>query len=75
MEPLPGYEDRSTVYKFLQKHGEGLHHVSFKSDDLDADVANMESMGVRILGKGEPTVFTHPKTTTGIVNEVTEQDD
>ncbi len=75
MEPLPGFEDRSTVYKFLQTHGEGLHHLSFQTDDLDADAAHMESLGVKVLGKGQPVIFTHPKTTTGIVNEITEESD
>ena len=75
MEPLVGFEDHSTVYKFLQSHGEGVHHLSFKSDNLAADIENMESANVRILGKSNPIVFTHPKTTTGIVNEITEMDD
>jgi methylmalonyl-CoA/ethylmalonyl-CoA epimerase len=75
MEPLPGFEDRSTVYKYLQTHGEGLHHLSFKTDDLAGDIKTMEEAGVKILGAGGPIVFTHPKTTTGIVNEITEMDD
>lgn len=75
MEPLAGFEERSTVYKYLQTHGEGLHHLSFKTDDLAADIERLEAEGVKVMGKGAPIVFTHPKTTTGIVNEITEMDD
>lgn len=74
MEPLEGIE-KSTVRKFLETHGEGLHHLSFKSSDLNEDIDLLEKNGVKVLGKGAPVVFTHPKTTTGIVNEISDMDD
>lgn len=74
MEPLEGVE-KSTVRKFLENHGEGLHHLSFKSSDLKEDVALLEENGIKVIGKGSPIVFTHPKTTTGIVNEISDMDD
>ena len=74
MQPLPGCKE-SPVEKFLAAHGEGLHHLSLKSSDLAEDVTNLESQGVRVLGVGQPVVFTHPKTSGGIVFEITEDDD
>lgn len=74
MEPLEGAE-HSTVRKFLETHGEGIHHLSLKSDDLSEDVVNLESHGIKVLGAGHPVVFTHPKTSGGIVYEITEAED
>jgi methylmalonyl-CoA epimerase len=70
MEPL-GPE--GVVPAFLEKHGEGFHHVSLHSDSLEADRGVLEDGGVRIVCvPGEPVLFTHPKTTNGVVFEITE---
>ena len=69
MEPL-GSE--GVVPKFLAKNGEGFHHISLVSNDLDADCANLESHGAKIIGRSGKTAFTHPKTTGGIVYEIEE---
>ncbi|OGO14810.1 MAG: hypothetical protein A2Z02_04290 [Chloroflexi bacterium RBG_16_48_7] len=69
MEPL-GSE--GIVPKFLAKNGEGFHHISLVSNDLDADCANLESHGVKIIARAGTTAFTHPKTTGGIVYEIEE---
>ena len=74
MEPLEGAE-QSTVRTFLDHHGEGLHHLSLQTDDLSADTARLETLGVKVLGAGQPVVFTHPTTTGGIVYEITELSD
>lgn len=70
MEPLG--ED-GVIPDFLKKHGEGIHHVSIHSDNLPEDKAVFELQNVRVLGnEDDPVVFTHPKTSTGIVFEMTE---
>lgn len=74
MQPMEGYE-KSTVRKFLDTHGEGLHHLSLKSDNLAEDIKLLESQGIKVLGAGQPVVFTHPKTSGGIVFEISEIDD
>lgn len=74
MEPLEGAA-QSTVRKFLETHGEGIHHISLKSSDLASDIACLQECGVKVLGAGQPVVFTHPKTSGGIVYEITEMDD
>lgn len=74
MQPLEGAE-RSTVRKFLETHGEGVHHLSLLSDNLAEDLENLKAHGVKILGEGAPVVFTHPKSSYGIVYEITEMDD
>lgn len=69
MEPI-GTE--GVVPKFLAEKGEGFHHISLLSDDLDADCADFEEKGVKILGRSDKVAFTHPKTTGGILYEITE---
>jgi len=78
IELMEQYGDvKGTVGKFLEKHGPGLHHISLKSDDLDADDAHLLSEGVRVLGKSpkdapERLMFTHPKETGSVVFEIAE---
>jgi|WetSurMetagenome_2_1015567.scaffolds.fasta_scaffold03340_9 methylmalonyl-CoA/ethylmalonyl-CoA epimerase len=70
MEPI-GSE--GVVPKFLEKNGEGFHHVSLLSDDLAADCTNFEKNGARILTRGDKMAFLHPKTTGGILYEIAEE--
>lgn len=72
MEPLG---DQGVVPKYLATHGEGFHHISLLTDDLDGDCEKMEAAGVKIVAKMSDTAFTHPKTTGGIVYEVTVRED
>lgn len=76
MEP---YGDvKGTCAKFLERHGEGLHHISLISDDLDGDDEYLLSCGIHTLGKapkdfpGDRVMFTHPKETNAVVFEITE---
>lgn len=69
MEP---YGDQpGVVSRFLEKRGEGFHHISLLSDDLEGDVAKAESAGIRFVTKLPDAAFTDPKTSGGIVYEIT----
>ena len=63
----------------LSEHGEGIHHVSLGSNDLDADCDDFQQRGVRIVGKAESgdikVAFTHPKNTFGVLFEIAAQHD
>lgn len=71
MEPI-GTE--GVVGKFLKKNGEGFHHISLLSDDLDADIEKMKEAGVKFISiapLGDMRyAFTHPKTTGGVLYEI-----
>lgn len=72
MEPCG---ERGVVPKFLAEHGPGLHHVSLLSDDLDGDYRHCVQRGLKMLGEpgGElRVVFTHPKSTGGVIYELTD---
>lgn len=72
MEPIG---DQGVVSKFLATRGQGLHHISLLTDDLDGEAAAIKKRGVRILGdlNGKlRVVFTHPKDTNGVIYELTD---
>ncbi len=73
MEPT---RDDSPIRRFLEKKGQGLHHVALQTDDIDAEVSRMEDCGIRFLGKVRPgsegtrVTFIHPKSLEGVLTEL-----
>lgn len=60
--------DRSSaVGQALDKRGEGIHTVAFAVDDLDAACATMKAGGAQLIGEGGPQVFVHPRSTHGVL--------
>jgi methylmalonyl-CoA epimerase len=66
----------SVIAKFIEKRGEGLHHVAVKVPDLNAAVARLKSGGARLLNDPRPGagghlyVFVHPSSTGGVLLEL-----
>ena len=73
MEPYG--EQESTISKFLERSGEGFHHLSWLCDDVNKTAQELSDAGVKVLGAGNPVIFTHPKSTGGLVFEITEEED
>jgi methylmalonyl-CoA/ethylmalonyl-CoA epimerase len=75
LEPMG--ED-STVAKFLEKRGEGLHHIALEVEDINVGLKEMETKGIQLIDKeGRPGVagqigFLHPKSTNGVLMELIE---
>jgi methylmalonyl-CoA/ethylmalonyl-CoA epimerase len=76
IEPLPG---NVGVAKFLEKRGEGLHHICIGVDDIDAVLADYKSRGVRLIdetprigAEGHRVAFVHPQSTNGVLVELEE---
>jgi len=73
LEPL---DPTSTIAKFLEKRGPGLHHIAMRVPDLNATVRRLESGGIRLLGApqrgagGHLYVFVHPASTGGVLWEL-----
>jgi methylmalonyl-CoA epimerase len=72
----------SPVAKFLEKRGPGIHHVCVESDSIDEDEARLRGVGVELLrqhptrGAGGARVqFVHPKSTGGILLELSQPPD
>lgn len=71
----------SVVGKFLEKKGEGIHHISFKVKDVDQSLMEIESKGVQLIDKksrqvreNERVAFLHPKNTNGVLFELIQED-
>jgi methylmalonyl-CoA epimerase len=69
----------SSLTKFLEKHGEGLHHICLEVDDIDAALQEMKEKGAPVLDQ-QPrlaaegrAVFVHPKGTNGVLLELLEK--
>lgn len=69
----------TTVARFLQRNGEGLHHVAFAVADIDAALESLISQGARLIdpvakkgGRGARIAFVHPKDLTGTLIELVE---
>ena len=63
----------SAVAKSLETRGEGMHTIAFAVDDLSATCEALKSSGARLIGEGAPQVFVHPKSTHGILLQLSEK--
>ena len=76
IHPLDG---QGPLVKYLEKRGPGLHHICFRSDDLDSDIARLKDKGYQFLSD-EPSagahdtrvIFIHPKSCDGVLIELNE---
>ena len=76
LEPLTS---DSAIAKFIEKRGEGLHHVCMRVPDLAAAVKKLKSENVRLVSEeikigagGHRYVFVHPSSTGGVLLELVE---
>jgi methylmalonyl-CoA epimerase len=70
----------SSLAKFLEKRGEGLHHICLEVDDIDAALQEMQGKGApvldtqpRVAAEGR-AIFLHPKGTNGVLLELIEKE-
>lgn len=76
VEPLAS---DSGVAKFLEKRGEGIHHICFEVDDIEAVLQDLAARGVRLIdeqprrGAQGRVAFLHPKSTHGVLIELIEK--
>src|SRR5262245_33145034 len=79
VELLEPSDPASPIAKFLAKRGPGIHHVCYRVPDLDAALERCKSHGYRLVDEtprpgagGRRIAFLHPKSTNGILLELTE---
>ncbi|MGA9348849.1 MAG: methylmalonyl-CoA epimerase [Anaerolineae bacterium] len=76
VEPLTS---DSGVAKFLEKRGEGIHHICFEVDDIEAALQDLAAKGVRLIdeqprqGAHGRVAFLHPKSAHGVLIELIEK--
>jgi methylmalonyl-CoA epimerase len=79
IELLAPLEAESPIGKFLAKRGPGIHHICYRVPDLEAALQACRSAGYRLIDEtprigagGRRIAFVHPKTTAGILLELTD---
>ena len=79
IELLRPLDEKSSVARFLQKRGEGLHHVCLAVADVEAAMERLREAGARLLSeeplvnaRGTRYVFVHPRSTHGVLLELYE---
>lgn len=80
IELLEGTDAESPISKFIQKRGEGIHHICFAVADLDSAVSEAQKAGMEKISQeddrgagGTRVAFLHPKTTGGVLIELVEK--
>ena len=76
MSPL---DETSTIAKFIDKRGPGLHHVAYAVSDIDATLAQLKESGVEMIDsearvgiRGSRVAFLHPRATGSVLTELVE---
>lgn len=76
IELLEATDSDSTIAKFIEKRGPGLHHIALRVDDLAAAVERLRQQGARLLNEprqgagGHIYVFVHPASAGGVLLEL-----
>lgn len=76
IELLGATRPESPVAKFLEKRGEGIHHIAFQTDGMEGESLRLESEGFPFTGPARPGAeemlirFLHPSGTHGVLTEI-----
>ncbi|MCB0637109.1 MAG: methylmalonyl-CoA epimerase [Lewinella sp.] len=77
VELLEATNPDSAIAKFIEKRGEGIHHVAFRVDDIEAEMARLREEGFQLLNEAPKrgadnmlVCFVHPKTANGVLVEL-----
>lgn len=77
LELLEATDADSPVHKFIEKNGEGFHHIAFQVDDVNKSLGEAHDNGIRLIdeksrrgAEGLHIGFLHPKSTHGILMEI-----
>jgi len=77
VELLEATSDDSPVAKFLEKNGEGVHHIAYEVADLAASLETLKAQGVRLIDEtprrgahDTKIAFLHPKASGGVLTEL-----
>lgn len=80
IELLEATNEKSSIAKFIEKKGEGIHHIAYSVDDIYSEIERLTKEGFEIINK-EPKegadnkliCFLHPKSTNGILVELCQE--
>lgn len=78
IELLQPVGSEGVMAKFLEKRGEGFHHICYEVDDIRTEIESLRAKGIDVLGEPKegvegPAVFLHPRGTHGMLVELVEK--
>ena len=80
IELLESTDPEGAIGKFIEKRGEGVHHIAFAVENLSGALSEVEQQGIRLIDKeprkgaeGLNIAFPHPKSTCGVLTELCEK--
>jgi methylmalonyl-CoA/ethylmalonyl-CoA epimerase len=80
IELLEATNPDSPIAKFIEKKGEGIHHIAFAVDDIEKEIKRLTDEGFQLINKtpkngadNKLVVFLHPKSTNGVLIELCQE--
>ena len=80
IELLEGTNEDSPISRFIAKRGEGIHHIAFDVEDIEAEIKRLQSEGFRLLNEqpkfgadNKLVAFLHPKSSHGVLVELCQE--
>jgi methylmalonyl-CoA/ethylmalonyl-CoA epimerase len=80
IELLAATSSDSPIAKFLEKKGEGIHHIAFDVEDIEAEIGRLKNEGFVVLNEipkkgadNKLVAFLHPKSTNGVLIELCQE--
>lgn len=80
IELVSPLDNDSGIAKFLSQKGEGIHHICFRVDNIEAELSRLDKLGFQLIDKkprigaeGAKIAFLHPKTANGVLIELKEK--
>lgn len=77
IELLEATKKESPIAKFIEKKGEGVHHIAFAVDDIEEEIERLKKEGFKVLNEAPKkgadnklVAFLHPKSTNGVLIEL-----
>ncbi len=77
IELLEATDDNSAIAKFIQKRGEGIHHIAFEVEDIQLEILRLQKEGFELIHQSpkdgadnKRICFLHPKSTNGVLIEL-----
>lgn len=77
IELLQATSEDSPIAKFIEKKGEGIHHIAFAVEDIESEISRLTNEGFRMIHKkpkkgadNKLIAFLHPKSTNGVLIEL-----
>jgi methylmalonyl-CoA/ethylmalonyl-CoA epimerase len=82
IESIESAQDGSLIAKFIEKRGEGIHHLCLEVDDIVQEIMRLKSLGFQFVddkpsqgGDGFIVAFLHPKSTNGVLIELSQKNE